>query len=108
MDEGCTEFGGEFERVRAPQVGNLINKVIDFVGTNNLRKVVEGTQFREASDPNIGDALQEGIGKAGVDVVRDTEVIGQDLEPVGRETSAKLVGPSGARGPCPCASRTLR
>src|SRR5260370_28322239 len=108
MDQVSTQFAAEFERVRAPQVGNLINKVIDFVGPNNLRKVVEGTQFREASDPNIGDALQEGIGKAGVDVVRKTEVIGQDLETVVRETSAKLVGPSGARGPGPVARSSLR
>src|SRR5260370_21169599 len=101
MDQISAQFAAEFERVRASQVGNLINKVIDFVGPHNLRKVVEGTQFREASDPNIGDALQEGIGKAGVDVVRKTEVIGQDLETVVRETSAKLVAPSGARVPAP-------
>src|SRR6266571_2625296 len=92
----------------AAQVGDLVDNVIDLVRAHDLGKIVEGTQLRKGIDSDVGYPAQKGIGEAGVDFVWETNIVGENLENVVCETSAQLVGPSGARSPRPVGGYVLR
>src|SRR6266849_2762673 len=81
VDQVSSEFAAEFECMLAAQVGNLIDEVIDFIGPDNFRKVVEGTQLREGAvgEPDVGNSAQQRIGNTGVDLVGESEIVGQNL-----------------------------
>jgi len=65
MDQVPSELATEFECMLAAQVGNLINEVIDLIGPDNFRKVVEGTQLREGAvgKADVRNSAQQRIGK---------------------------------------------
>src|SRR5580658_5222089 len=101
MDQVPPKLAAEFERMLAIQMGNLVNKIVDLVRPDNLGKVVEGAQFGKAGDSDVGYATQERIGNTGVDLVRETNVVWEDLKNIMRETCAQLISPAGTRGPGP-------
>src|SRR6266849_8786929 len=109
MDQVPSELAAEFECMLAAQVGDLIDEVIDLIGPDNFREVVEGTQLREGAvgEPDVRNSAQQRIGNTGVDLVGESEIVGQNLEEVVREAPAELVGPSGTRRPSPVAGDSL-
>src|SRR5712692_2746457 len=109
MDQVPSELSAKFEGMLAAQIGDLIDEVIDLIGPDNFRKVVEGTQLREGAvgEPDVRNTAQQRIGNTGVDLVGESEIVRQNLENIVRETCAELVGPRGTRGPGPVASDGL-
>src|ERR1700674_2309175 len=109
MDQVPSELAAEFEGVLSAQVGDLIDEVINLIGPNDLRKVVEGPHLREGAvrEPDVWNSAQQGIGNTGVDLIGKGRVVRDDLENVVREAPAELVSPGGTRGPGPVAGGGL-
>jgi len=108
MDKVSTHLATELECMLAAQIGELVNKVVDFIGPDNFWKVVKGPQFCEAWNVDVRYALQERVGNASVDFVWETDIAGKNVENVMCEASAEFIGPLGTRRPRPMARHILR
>src|SRR5215472_16196390 len=107
MDQVSTDLASKFESMFAAKIRNLVNKIVDFIWPDNFGEIVKRAQLRKWADSYVGNALEERVGKAGVDLVGKIEIVRENLKNVMREACAEFIGPSWTWSPSPVAGNSL-
>src|SRR5580704_1425791 len=108
MDQVSAQLAAKFEGMLAAQIRELIDDVVNLVRTDNLWKIVKGAKFgKYAGNIDVGNAVQERVGKPRVDSIFKRDIVRNDLQGVMGKAEPEIIGQSGVWRPSPVSCQRL-